>query len=266
MAKNIGIIIVLILIAMVFWTGAKSWLESSGRFSTPSLWILPGAALVVLIVAAGLAFMFLKGGWTKLLVPVVIGGLFVAVFGFERIYVFGLAVFFVLHMYATWRTREELEERTKVNVRMVMRRVLPMVTTSFMIMISFAYYATPVVQNSARTGELPPEVAESVEKGFAKGFELFASGELRNLSLTQREEAKEEILGRTLYSLTKALEPYFRYFPPLLAFGLFIILQGLGVVFMWISVFLAMGVFWILRKTGFVRIETHDVKAEVLIV
>ena len=35
---------------------------------------------------------------------------------------------------------------------------------------------------------------------------------------------------------------------------------------MWLSVLVGIGIFWILKKTGMVRIEEKDVKAEVLVI
>ena len=83
---------------------------------------------------------------------------------------------------------------------------------------------------------------------------------------TEKEKIVNEITSNVFQQLNSFLKPYFRYAPPLLAFGLFLILWGLSWFFVWLSVLVGMGIFWILKKTGIVRIEEKDVKAEVLIV
>ena len=62
------------------------------------------------------------------------------------------------------------------------------------------------------------------------------------------------------------LKPYFQYAPPLLAFGLFLVLWGLSWFFIQLSVLVGMLMFWILKKTNFVKIEKKNIEAETLVV
>jgi len=91
----------------------------------------------------------------------------------------------------------------------------------------------------------------------AIGSQVEASGQ-------DKENIVSEVTSRTFQQINNLLKPYFQYAPPLLAFGLFLVLWGLSWIFVWLSVLVGMGMFWVLKKTGMVRIEERDVKAEIL--
>src|SRR5205814_516175 len=118
------------------------------------------------------------------------------------------------------------------------------------IMISFAYYLSPGVQASAKTDKLPPTFAEIVKKTVYGFTEQQASSLSPAEKQTLVSQATDQVLGR----ITEFLRPYFKYLPPVIAFGLFLILQAMGFVFVWFSVWLAMLIFFMLKKSGFIRI------------
>ena len=79
-------------------------------------------------------------------------------------------------------------------------------------------------------------------------------------------QQKEVILNQVTQEIVKQansfMEPYFEYAPPALAFGLFLVLWGVGWIFVWLAVFLSLLVFQILQKIKFFKIEEYDIKAQ----
>ncbi|MEK7603954.1 MAG: hypothetical protein AAB461_02425, partial [Patescibacteria group bacterium] len=82
----------------------------------------------------------------------------------------------------------------------------------------------------------------------------------------KKENVIAETARVTVQQINNLLSPYFQYAPPLLAFGLFLILLGLNWIFVWLSVLAGVGIFWILKKTGFIMIKEYDIKGERLTV
>ena len=82
----------------------------------------------------------------------------------------------------------------------------------------------------------------------------------------QREVAVNAVAAGTFHSINVFLRPYFQWAPPLVAFGLFIVLWGLSWIFVYAAMFGGLILFWILKKIKIVKIEEREVKAEVLII
>src|SRR3989344_1720239 len=82
----------------------------------------------------------------------------------------------------------------------------------------------------------------------------------------EKQNIISQIAGETFREINTFLKPYFQFAPPLLAFGLFLVLWGLSWFFIWLSVLVGMLIFWILKKTKMVIIKEKDVKAEMLVI
>ncbi len=135
-----------------------------------------------------------------------------------------------------------------------------MVIMPILIMISFAFFFSPNVQASAENKQLPPtfkQVIRTVMSGFL-------GGELEKLSPAEREQTEAQLVEEVFSRFNQLLGPYFRFFPPILAFGLFLILQGLSIAFVWLGVGISMLLFALLKRSGLVRIELVKKDAEKL--
>jgi len=89
---------------------------------------------------------------------------------------------------------------------------------------------------------------------------------LDQVNSQQKELVLNQVTQEMVREINLFLEPYFQYAPPALAFGLFLVLWGVGWVFTWLAVFLGMLLFQILQKTKFFRIEERDVRAEAIVI
>ena len=89
-------------------------------------------------------------------------------------------------------------------------------------------------------------------------------GQLAQVESQQKDIILNQVTQEVIREFNLWLEPYFQYAPPVLAFGLFLVLWGVGWIFIWLSVFIGLLIFQILKKAKFFRIEERNVKAEVL--
>ena len=209
------------------------------------------------IVSMALAI-FREKRWTLMMAGAV-GLVFIALFGADYINWIGIGIAALLFLRARQKGIEEIDQRTKINFRMVIRRSVSSVITAFFVLTSFAAYQSPVAKGIAEAEQLPSvgeQLTRSVVENVIGGQIKFGGPEKENVI----NQTSNEIIQQ----FNIILKPYFQYAPPLLAFGLFLILWSLSWFFVWLSVFVGMGIFWALKKFDFIRIEEKDVKAEFL--
>jgi len=177
-------------------------------------------------------------------------------------YLLGVAILIGLLFFSRSQINSELNERFKVNSRAILRRGLMGVVLGIFVIISFAAYQSPLAKEIERSQKLP------------SGTEVFIQDIVEN-TIGPRVDTKNEIekqniisqiTGETFREFNTLLKPYFQFAPPLLAFGLFLVLWGLSWILIWLSVLVGMLIFWILKKASFVKIEKRNVEAEILII
>jgi len=215
--------------------------------------------LLVSLMVLGYA-LFQKKIWS-VSVSGVVGLLFLGYFGITWLNLLGVGLFVLLNLYSRANTVSEITERHKINIRRSLNTGLFPVVMAFFLVISFAAYQSPGVKNLQNAKQLPSQsevFIQTIIEKTAGGYVQGNPGEKRG-TINQAS-------NQTLKSLNDFLRPYFKYSPPVVAFGLFLVLWGLSWIFVWLSVLLGMLIFWILKKTNVVKIEERDVKAETLII
>ncbi len=256
---------------LIVWhvgVGVLSWrLWAYGQYvsfnATTGIDFEPAAVLnfVLLISLMVLGYaLFQKKIWS-VSVSGAVGLLFLGYFGFTSLNLLGVGLFVLLNLYSRANAVSEITERNKINIRRSLNTGLFPVVMAFFLIISFAAYQSPAIKNLKNAKQLPSQsevfiktIIEKTAGGYVQGNPNEKLGIINQIS------------SQTLQSLNNFLRPYFKYAPPVVAFGLFLILWSLSWIFVWLSVLLGMLIFWILKKTQIVRIEEKDVKAEVLIV
>ena len=191
----------------------------------------------------------------------VVGLLFLGYLGFTLLNLIGVGLFILLNLYSQANVVSEITERNKINIRRSLNNGLFPVVIAFFLIISFAAYQSPGVKNLRNAKQLPSQSEVFIKTIIEKTAGSYVQG-----SPGEKQGVINQISNQTLQSLNDFLRPHFKYSPPLVAFGLFLILWGISWIFVWLSVLLGMLIFWILKKTGVVRIEEKDVKAEVLVI
>ena len=260
MYKNAILIIAVGVVAWLFWFWVEPWVASPTRFADYGLWLKPLITLGVLSSLIGFSLMFLKNLGLRVLVSVVAGLPFLFVFESNQFFLGAFALMILLHLYAVSNIREQATQRIKINIREIMNHGLPMVVTPLLVLVSFAFYFSPSVQLSAQTKQLPPTIKQVVERTVSG----FLGQEIQSLPPQERKQAENQLVSEVINQLTKFAEPYFKFFPPILAFGMFLILQGLRFIFIWIGVVISVLLFWALKKSRLVRIKMVQKEAEEL--
>ncbi|MEX1063841.1 MAG: hypothetical protein WD898_00375 [Candidatus Paceibacterota bacterium] len=260
MYKRLALIIIVGIASIIFWSWVGPWVASPTKFAQESVWLKPLLSLGVLTALLGLAFMLLKNILWRIVASVITGLPFFVIFGFNKFYLLAFGSLILLHLYAMKNIRAEVEQRTEIDIRIIMRRGLGMVIMPILIMVSFAFFFSPNVQASAKDNQLPPTFKQVIRTVMAG----FLGGELEELPPEEREQTETAIVEEVFNRFNDFLGPYFKYFPPILAFGLFLILQGLSIAFVWLGVGISALLFLVLKRSGLVRIELVRKDAEKL--
>jgi len=192
----------------------------------------------------------------------IIGLSFMVFFGWTGLNLIALLLFMFFNFWAANRVRREIVERKILNIKDAFYHGLTSVVLGMFIMISFAAYQSPLADQIKSAHQLPGQTQiffqQIVDNTIGQKINASTPG--------QRQQILNEIASQTFQQFNAFLGPYFQYAPPVLAFGLFLILWGLSFLFIWLGVAIGMLLFGILKMTGLVRIENEDVSAEMLVV
>ncbi len=258
MYKKLSILITILIFAVVFWISANGWINNSGKFDNVGSWLTPTLLLVLLSSCIALAFLVIEERRVKDLIFLVVGAPAIIVFGFTQYFPEALAITFLFHLIAIKRVKTELEQRTKINIGVIMKQALPMIILPIFIVVSFAYYLSPLAQGSKNDKGLPP----TVKSLLVKTVDAVVNSQLAGLPAKDQEQAKNQVMSQVSRWVLDYVAPYSQFFPPILAFGLFLVLIGFNFIFVWLGTWLAMLIFKVLKKIKFVSIIEKDVKAE----
>lgn len=263
MAKR-GVLLFLVLIsALFFWASTDRWIQNPvWSLADVSPWLVPMISLVVLAAMLGIAFMLIPDYWLKVSASVLSAVPFIIIFGIAPIYFGAALVMVALHLNAIARISDELNSRIKMTAKHIVRRGIGMIILPHLLLISFAYYQTPAVKNAGKDFKLPSAISGAIEST----TQTFLGPQLQELPLAERKRVESQIVNQTIHKFTDIARPYFKYLPPVLAFGLFLALQGLSPIFFELGSFLALFVFLVLKNSGFVVVVEKDVRAERLII
>ena len=241
------------------WAGAVSWL-SKPLFDQENLNNFGVFAIVLIVLLCLLSFGFIlfKGKKESLVLSGIVGATFFSVFGVSNFYLLGVTILVLLFIHSDDVVSGEIRERLKINPRILLRKSLPNLVLGLFVLISFAAFYSPAIESYKNLQELP-----SASNVFIKNIvEQTLSGQLAQIENQQKEIVLNQVTQEIIKEANLWLEPYFQFAPPALAFGLFLVLWGVGWIFIWLAVFLGILVFQILKKTKFFNIEEYDIKAQ----
>lgn len=245
------------------WAGVKVWLQGSlfELGSRTNVSIATGLFILLLsLLSIGLV-LFRNRLWSVYL-GLISGITYFIIFGIDNINLLGVFILVMLFYHAQDIVHGEMGERIKMNSRVLIRKGLTNFVVAFFVLASFAAYKSPAIDSFKNITELPSSTSV-----FVKNIsEQTLSGQLQGATPAQKEQILDQVTKEIIRQANLWLKPYFQYAPPALAFGLFLVLWGIGWVFIWLAVFLGMLIFQILRRTKFFLIEERDIKAETIII
>lgn len=217
-------------------------------------------AFILLIAVLVLGYVLFQQRKWALTTAGIIGLMFFYVFGWSWLNFVAVGIFMIFNLWSANRVRREIVERKIMNIPDAFYHGLTPVVLGLFVMISFAAYQSPLLEQIQKASALPGQTQvffqQVIDKTVGSKIQAEAPG--------QRQQIVGQVASQAFQELNKFLKPYFQFAPPVLAFGLFIILSGLSFVFIWCGMLVGMMLFWMLKKTNVVRIVEKDVKAEVL--
>ncbi len=245
------------------WAGVQVWLRGSlfdvsdGR----NLAIL-GALFIVLLSLLSVGFIIFQNRLWSVYFSLIVCGTFLALFRLSNINLVGFFILVFLFYQAQDIVIGEALERIKINPRLLVKKSLASLVLAFFVLISFAAYESTGIEQFNNIQKLP-----SSSEVFIKTIvEQTLGGQLAEASPQQKDLVFSQVTQEVIREANTFLGPYFEYAPPALAFGLFLVLWGVGWIFIWLSVFAGMGIFWILKRVKFFRVEEYNIKAERLVI
>lgn len=244
------------------WASAYSWFRGSLFEVGPSVLTIWSGLFIVLLVFLSLGLVFFQNRLKSVYLGLIVGITFLIIFGISNLNLVGVFILVMLFYHAQDIVYGEVGERIKMNPRILLRKGLTNFIVAFFVLMSFGAYQSPAIESFKNIQELP-----SSSEIFIKTIvEQTLGGQLAEATPQQKELVFNQVTQEVVGQANTFLEPYFQYAPPALAFGLFLVLWGIGWIFIWLAVFLGMAAFFILKKINFFRVEERDVKAETLII
>ena len=245
------------------WVGVHSWFQGSlfEIQSKVNLSILSGLFVALLSLLAVGLILFQNRLWSVYL-GLIAGVTYLLVFGISNVNLVGTFILVMLFYHAQDMVHGEISERIKMNSRILIRKGLANFIVAFFVLISFAAYQSPAIESFKDITELPSATNIFIKKVAEQSLR----GQLAEVEPGQKEAVLNQVTQEVIKETNLFLQPYFQYVPPVLSFGLFLVLWGISWVFVWLAVFFGMFIFWILKKSHFFKVEERDVKAERIVI
>jgi len=252
--------IVVAIVAWVFWADVAGFLKSLSLGNDNVSFAVFYLGLLVSLVILGFVF-FPSNQWAFTL-SAIVGIVYLLVFGSTLLNWLGLGIFVLLALYARHRALAELEERIKFNSRIVIRRGVPALILGIFVLVSFIAFQSPSIKALENTERLPTVT----EKYIRVVVENTIGRRIQDQSPQQKEQIISLTIKKTLDELNSLAKPFFKFAPPILSSIIFLVLLGFIWLFILLSVIIGVILFWILKKSGFVKFQERDVKAEALLI
>ena len=248
-----------LVLALIFW-GYGSQISGEVFLGT-SFDALAVIYLVVLLTAVALGIaLFQQRKWALTLMAVV-GLIYLFESVFTPLNLLSFEIFLFLGLYSLANSKSEIHQRNKINIKRIIQHGAWPVVIGIFLFISFAAYQSPSVQELKDAKRLPSQF-----EVFIRSVVEYTVGTQIQAPSAEKQSIINQVSRETFNRFNNFFKPYFKYAPPAVSFALFLILWGFGWIFIWLSIFLGMLVFWILKKTGVVRIEEKEAKAEALVI
>ncbi len=259
--KRILIIGAVIVSTTLVWLTAKPWLESPLRFSSYTILLWPSLALIVASAVTGLAWTMLERRWDRFGAAVASWASFVLCWGPDIWYLTMLPVFVWFWYLSAHRIRVDLADRHTMRITTSLGTGLTPLILGVFLLLSMGFYVLPSSQSVGVS-----DVSEGIQLQIERVYETpVVVSQLNQLPPAMRAQVKAELAKNIDRYAQRFLGPLSAYLPPLLAFGLFLVLWSVLFIYRELAIWSGSGLFKILKASGFVRVEEHDVKAQVLV-
>ena len=267
MSKTNKFIVWCVLVAVTsfwMWAGVQVWLRGS-LFQIHSILNIAITSILFVVLLALLSvgiIIFQNRLWSTYL-GIIVGVTYSILFKISNLNLVGMFILVMLFYYAQDVVHREMRERLKLNSQAFIRKGLTNFIVAFFILASFAAYQSPAIESFKNIEQLPSSGTSFIRGVVEKTVEAQIGD---SATKEQKASAADQVTKEIVAKANEFFGPYFQYAPPVLAFGLFLVLWGVGWIFNLLALPLGMLIFYVLKKTNFFRIEERDVRAESIII
>lgn len=254
MIKKISLLVAVGVAAFLFSLTVQPWLKDPLNWSKASLGLWPLFWLVIFSSLLAMFFMLVEDWGWKLLVTGVVLTEFWLMLGGDNLALIGLILAFFFQLSASRIIEQEKKNRLIFNIRGILKIGTMRILTSVLVVISFAYFLSSDVRSIVKNEELPFGLTETVKVVVDNYVGEQASPQLR-----------VQVAQEAIQQINHFLKPYFKFFPPLLAFGLFLALQGVSFIFLWLSLLLSFLIFNLLKACHWAVLIKSPKEAETIV-
>jgi|GEM_PF-5650745 len=258
--KRSIIICAVALSATLLWATAKPWLESPLRFSGYAVVVWPSLALVLASSITGLAWLMLESAKERLVATLASWATFIIFWSPNLWYLSMLPVFAGFWYLSAKRMRDDLADRHTIRIRTSLGAGLTPLMLGTFLMLSLGFYLLPAY-NQVGVKEISVGIQNQISDTYKNPL---VEAQLNQLPPSVRAQVKADLAKSVDAYVKRFLGPLGPFLPPLLAFGLFLVLWSVLFIYRELAIWFGAFLFFILTKTGFVRIVEKDVKAQSL--
>lgn len=217
---------------------------------------------VMLLALLSMGLILFQNRIWSIYIGLIVGITYSIIFGVTSLSLVGIFILVMLFFHAQDAVNGEIQERIKMNSQVLIRKGLSNFVISFFILASFAAYQSPAITTFKDIQELPSASSVFIRSIVAQTL----SGQLDEVPESQQETVLNQVTREITREANLYLKPYFQYVPPVLAFGLFLLLYSVGWLFIWLAVGIGMLLFQFLKKAKFFKIDYRDVKAQSIVI
>ena len=253
MIKRLVLLVVVLLLAIFFWGSAGKWIGDPVHFYQISAWRWPLIAFIFYLTGFALAILLLMPWRYQLALGVINLAVFFFFFGFHQLLLVGALIAVLFQIWSRHQIQFEGQNRLRFSIVSVINAGLPRLIVSFLILLSLAYYLNGDIQSLSQKRELPSTAKQVIQAVVGSVFQAETKNDptiSRNITNSAWAEANRVFL------------PFFRFLPPLVALGLFLLLYSLSSIFLWLTVGLAWLVWWLLKYAKILNIALEEREAE----
>ncbi len=258
------------LISAFTWIGLKNFLYGDGLWQWPLLGFLAIAVFlsfswilteVKRVLAVALFFMLIT---------------FFFAFGWRWQYLLVLAIAFLIMAFASYQAVNEKQARIKIQPSKIIKRGLPLTITALALIITMAYYFSPLAIQGKSEIKIPRPLFEKAIGPFIESLEGQFAEEALNMGFYKSADAnesgimkkggeiKEDLYQAVNQRINRFSQSYSDFLSLGVALGVFFALKAIGVLFIWLTIFVSLAIFKILKIIGAIEIKEESVAKEVI--
>ena len=236
------------LLAAFSWAGLENILSGNNNN-----WILPSICLLVLLILLSLSLLLTKSKLILLITLAIILISFLFSFGFKLEYLIALFFALLFLIFGSFSIINEKEVRIKFKIFRILKCGLPHILTGLAIIITIAYYFSPLAIQSDNKIEMPRSL-----------FDVTIKPVMETLELPNNEEFSDILYITINQEINKRSEAYKDYLSIGFAVGIFFAVKVISIPFMWLVILMSWMVFRFLTFSNAIKIREKSVLKEII--